>query len=260
MKRLVLVIISLIVVLPGFAQLENPAIRRGNRFYKKHKYPQAETQYRMALKKNPSSFVAKNNLGLALYRENNDTTALSVLMPLLQQKSERLYMSQAAYNLSDVFVKLAADSLQVHNNNGAIRNLEQASRALRQSIKLNPDDYQARYNLWVVQKLLDSLKQQQRNRGGQNQKQQQKQNNQQNQQNQNQKQQQKQNSQQNQKQQKQNQQQNQRQKQQRQFKGMNPQEIERMLKAVEQQDRRVQQKAMRRLMQHRQHKKTDKNW
>ncbi len=257
MKKLALTILSLIIVFSGFSQLENPFIRRGNRYYQKQKYPQAETQYRMALKKNPNSFIAKNNLGLSLYRENNDTTAVSVLAPLLLQTNQKSYMSQAAYNLGDVFTKVAGDSLRLHNVGAAIRNLEKAQKVLQHSVMLNPDDYQARYNLWEVHKVLDSLKKQsskgghnqqkkQNNKQNQNKNQQKKQNNQQKKQNQNQ----------NQNQQKQNQQQN----QQKQFKGLSPQEIERMLKAVEQQDKRIQPKALRRLMNLHTHKKTDKNW
>ncbi len=263
MRRIFLLTIALMLFSVTYAQLENPKIRRGNRLYRKGKYAQAEAQYSLALKKNPNSYIAKNNLGLAFYKEKNDTSALATLMPLTSvYNPNSLYRSQTSYNLGDVLTRIAGDSLRMRNVSGAMKYLEKAVRAYRNAIKFNPDDYQARYNLWVVQKLLDQLRQQQKkNKGGggskkkQNQ-QKNKQNNNQNKQKQNQ-QKKKQNNQ-NKNQQNQNQQENQNQQQK--FQGLSPKEIERMLRAVSQQDKRVQQKALRNLMNVKRRKKTDKNW
>ncbi len=263
MRRIVLLTIALMLFSVTYAQLENPKIRRGNRLYKKGKYAQAEAQYSLALKKNPDSYIAKNNLGLAFYKEKNDSSALATLMPLTSVYNPNpLYRSQTSYNLGDILTRIAGDSLQAQNINGAMKYLEKAVRAYRNAIKFNPDDYQARYNLWVVQKLLDQLRQQQKNKSGggskkkQNQQKDKQNNNQQKQNQQNQQQNNQNKNQQNQNQQNQQQNQNQQQK----FQGLSPKEMERMLRAVSQQDKRVQQKALRNLMNVKRRKKTDKNW
>ena len=241
MKRLALIIISILFISQVFyAQLENPYIRKGNRLYKKQRYAEAQVQYTKALKKDSTSFIAKNNLGLVYYKENNKKASLNVLAPLQGKKTALPYLPQAMYNLGVVYTSVAGDFLQANNIEEAIKYLTQAKKTFRNAIKINTDDYQARYNLWIVQHLLDSLQKQQN-------RQQNRQDN--NKQNQNQQQKDKQH---------QNNQQNNKQKHNSQN-GLSQETIARMLKAIEEQDKRLQQKMLKQLIKTKQ-KKEEKNW
>ncbi len=175
MKRLFTIITIILLTINSFAQIENHYIRQGNRQYKKHNYARAESKYKIALNKNPKSYPALFNLGLALYKQNNDTSALGAFLQLSRIDTSAQLKAKTFYNLGVVFTKIAQDSLKNKQLNGAIKNLQNAVQAFKSSVIFNPQNYNTRYNLWVTQKLLDSLKQQQ----------QQKQKNKQNKQNQN---------------------------------------------------------------------------
>ncbi len=179
MKRTIIILLLLGIINNAFAQLENPYIRRGNRQYKKQNYSQAEAQYRMALNKNPKSYPALFNLGLAFYKQDNDTEALKTYQKLVAVDTTAELKAKSYYNLGTIYTRLAGDSLQAQQMQGAVKMLQKAVEAFKTSVILNPGDYQARYNLWVTKKLLDSLMQQMQNQSQQNK------NNQQNQQNKN---------------------------------------------------------------------------
>ncbi len=180
LRRITTIILLLAFSLTSFAQLENPYIRRGNRQYKKQNYSQAEAQYRIALNKNPKSYAALFNLGLAFYKQNNDTEALKSYEKLVAVDTTAELKAQSLYNLATMYTKLAGDSLQARQMQGAINNLKKAVNLYKASVSLNPGDYQARYNLWTTKNLLDSLMKQM-----QNQQNKQNQNNKQNKNNQN---------------------------------------------------------------------------
>ncbi len=274
MKQFITILTIILLTINSFAQIENHYIRQGNRQYKKHNYARAESKYKIALNKNPRSYPALFNLGLALYRQHNDTSALASFLQLSRRDTTAQLKAKTFYNLGDIFTKIAQDSLKNKQLSGAINNLQNAVKAFKSSVILNPHNYQARYNLWVTKKLLDSLKQQQqkqqKNKQNQNNKnnknKQNKQKNNQNKQGNKNKQNQNKNKNQNQKQnqnQNKNNQQNQKpnnQKNKQQNPGLNQQEINRILSAIQQADKQTQRKAMKRLMNIKTHERKLKPW
>ena len=258
MKRVYILFLLILLQTIAFGQIENRFIRRGNRDYDKKKYSQAEAQYRIALNKNPKSYPADFNLGLALYKQNNKLQAIRSLSRVAGLDTSATLNAKSLYNYGVVNTRIAQDSLKQRNLQGAIKYLQNAVSAFKLSVANNPNNYQARYNLWLTQKILEKLKQQQKQQQKNNKNNKNKNKNNKQKQNKNnkngnknkQKQNNKQNKNKNKQQQNKNNNQNQKNNQQKnkQNSGFNPQEINRLLQAVQQADKKAQAKALKKMM------------
>ena len=204
------------------AQSVKTLVRKGNKLYDQKKYSDAEVMYRKAQAKNPKYEKSTFNLGDALYRQKNFKGAGNFFQHLAEMSKTPEYKAQSWYNLGNTLMSQ--------------KQYEKSIAAYINSLKLDPANMDAKYNLTYARKMLKKQKQQQKkqkqnkknnkNKKNQNKQNQNKNKKDQNKKNQNKKNQQKQN-QQNQ-QQKQNQQkQNQRKKQQ-----ISPQEAQRILNAL----------------------------
>lgn len=159
MKRLFLainlILIALFVPVTLRAQTESnrkerQAITEGNRLYNDGRYRAAMLKYREALEHNPSSAVAKYNLGLSQIRlGSNPSDTTQTAKDMLQKGSEAmeqvaryggqkpLLASQANYNLGNVAFNA--------------EDYKQALNYYKQSLRLNPDDAAAKRNLRITQ-------------------------------------------------------------------------------------------------------------
>ncbi len=142
----------------GWAQkAERDYIRKGNRQYHDSVFVDAEVNYRKAQEANPTSGMARYNLGNALLFQNKPQEALKEY--------------EAASKMEHDKNKLAA----VYHNTGVIhqaaKHYQQAIEAYKESLRNNPRDHETRYNLALCQKLLKDQEQQ----GGDNNQQQQQQ-------------------------------------------------------------------------------------
>ncbi len=184
------------------AQSVKSLVRKGNKLYDQKKYSDAEVMYRKAQAKNPKYEKSTFNLGDALYQQKNFKGAGNFFQHLAEMSKTPEYKAHSWYNLGNTLMSQ--------------KQYEKSIAAYINSLKLDPSNMDAKYNLTYARKMLKKQKQQQKK-----QKQNKKNNKNKNKKNQN-----KQN-QQNQ-QQKQNQQkQNQRKKQQ-----ISPQEAQRILNAL----------------------------
>lgn len=135
---------------------ERKLITAGNTLYKEGKISQAAKEYEKALSANPESREARFNLGLSQIKlsakAGNDTTQMQKLR---QSASENLLSvgrnaaidkpalaSRAFYNLGNMAF-----------NSG---DYQQALDLYKQSLRLNPDDDDARRNLRITQKKLNN--------------------------------------------------------------------------------------------------------
>lgn len=170
MKTRVLMILTLMSVVLAFggntyAQSESTRkernyITEGNKLYNDGRYRAAYLKYQQALKENPSSAVARYNLGLSQIRlgsNPSDTTQAAKDMlangaKAMEQVSQMgrekpMLASRANYNLGNIAF-----------------NSEDYSNALnyyKQSLRLNPDDEAARRNLRITQLKLQNQNQDQ---------------------------------------------------------------------------------------------------
>lgn len=151
---------------------ERRHIRGGNRDYEAQDYQAAEQAYRTAAIKNQQSVEAEFNLADALYRQGRHEEAENALKNLTKREGAMTVQqaAQAHYNLG--------------NAQFAQQKLQEALESYKQSLRLNPDDVEAKFNYAYTKKLLEQN--QNNNQQNQNQNQDQDQNQNQNNENNNQ--------------------------------------------------------------------------
>lgn len=213
-----------------FAQSTNSLLRQGNNKYKDKKYQDSEILYRKALEKNPKEERAKYNLGNALYRQNKFSEARQKYMELLNSLKDPKDKSSVLFNIGNALLKE--------------KNYKESIDFYKKALKLNPKDFDAKYNLEYARKML-ILEQEQKNKYNQ----QKEENNNQNQQKQQQSQA---------KNQQNDQKQNQKQEQSKQP-NLSQRNIENILNALRNEEKMTQKEIKAKLLP-RKEKKVDKNW
>lgn len=212
------------LVTEGQSQTLRSHVSAGNRAYEKGNYNDAEVAYKKGLLEDPKSREAQSNLGNAYYKQQRFDEAGRQFGNSAVAMGEATDRARSLYNLGNSLFK--GDKLQ------------ESVETYKQSLKLNPNDEDARYNLEMARKKLKQQQQQKNQQQKQDKKQDQQENKQQQNQDQNQQQQEKQ------KQEQQNQQQEAQQdqtRQQAQKKNQMPkQEAERILEALRNNEKEIQ--------------------
>ena len=122
---------------------ERHHIRSGNRAYEELEFEKAEQAYRKAAVKTPGVAESEFNLADALYKQGRYEEAENTLKTLTSKENSLLpaQAAQAYYNLG--------------NAQFAQQKLSEALESYKQSLRLNPDDKEAKYNYVYTKKLLD---------------------------------------------------------------------------------------------------------
>jgi len=134
---------------PVWAQADRKFIRQGNRQYEKDKFPESEIYYRKALDKNKGSGDAVFNSGDALYKQKKYEDAGKQFTESHRMNEDRDKKSASLYNLGN--------SLLMANK------IQESIEAYKNSLRLKPDNAEAKYNLAYAQDLLKEQQQQQQN-------------------------------------------------------------------------------------------------
>lgn len=164
-RTLCIAAILILTLTPGLsAQSESKLIRQGNRSYEKGAYSEAEINYLKAIQSEDPSHKGLFNLGDALYQQDNYLEASSVFDSATLMNLEKPVKSQVYYNLGNALLKLAKDSAEM-----AQQALPASIESYKQSLRLNPDDHEAKYNLAYAQNLLKEQQQQQQQQQNQDQ-------------------------------------------------------------------------------------------
>ncbi len=126
------VVLLLFPLLVG-AQKDNELVKKGNETYDQKLYDEAAKNYKEALTKNPGNLPAQYNLGNALYRGQKTEDAL------------------AAYDASIASSKMPLEKSGTFYNKGVVlqnaKKLPECIEAYKQALRLNPTDEDARLNL-----------------------------------------------------------------------------------------------------------------
>lgn len=226
------------------AQSDRSEVRAGNREFKKGEFREAELDYKRALEEDSTSVTAKYNLGNALYKTESYSEA-------------ELYLKGLGDSLKSVSASKASDCF--HNSGNLAlkqKKYQEAVDAYKESLRLEPDNFETKSNLAYAQKMLKEQQQQQQQQ--QNQQNQQDQQDQNQQQNQNQDQQDN-RDQDNQQDQNRNQDQQDNQNQQNQPQ-ITPQAAQQMLQAIEDKEKQTQDKVKKVKAQQQKSKEKEKNW
>lgn len=217
------------------------AIREGNLLYNKEAFLDSEISYRKALEENPLDSIATFNLGNSLFRQQDEEkvkesfTHYNTTAQNAAKSGNKHLAAKAFYNAGDVMM--------------AAQQYDKAIEYFKQSLKNDPSDHEARYNLVLAQKLLQ--KNQDQNKDDQNKDDQQQDQQQKDQQQQDQQQEQNQDQQ---------EQQNQDQQQQHPQNQMSQEQAEAILNANNRDEKETQQKVMEKQMQQVKRKQTGRDW
>ena len=204
MKRTILYLLAVVSLCCGCDKEKN-ALREGNKQFEKKAFDKAESAYRNSLAADSLYKTAEYNLAAASYKQGKSDKLLSAAKYyesylLSLDHNDTLQTSACTYDMANTYFQISqSDSIKASEQSKLF--LQKAAELYKQSLRLNPQDTNAKYNLALTQHL---LKEEEKQKNEQQQQQQQDQNQQQNQQQQQQKQQQQQNNNQNQDKNKQN--------------------------------------------------------
>lgn len=129
------------------AQADKKFIRQGNREYEKSRYSESEILYRKALDKNKQSADAVFNAVDALYKQAKYEDAGKQFIENINLNEDSNKKSAGFYNLGNSFLKS--------------NKLKESIDAYKNSLRLNPQNLEAKYNLAYAQDLLQQQQQQQ---------------------------------------------------------------------------------------------------
>ena len=128
------------------AQSDKKFIRQGNREYEKDKFSDSEISYRKAVDKNKQSTDAIFNVGDALYKQKKYEEAGKEFIENANQNDDKNKKSAGLYNLGNSLLKA--------------NKVKESIDAYISSLKLRPDNKEAKYNLAYAQDLLKLQEQQ----------------------------------------------------------------------------------------------------
>lgn len=120
-------------------------LNRGNDLYKKGDYSQAGSVYDKVLERNKNDLKARFNSGDSLYKEGKYKESQEVFKSLTGQTVDKTLRQGAFYNLGNSFFKQ--------------EDYQSAISAYEESLKINPKDEDAQYNLALAKKMLAMPKQ-----------------------------------------------------------------------------------------------------
>ena len=140
--KLITFIAAIVLALPLSAQTDRREVRSGNRMFSKEKYREAEVDYRKAFIKDTLSLAANYNLASTLYREGNYDEAAKSLERIGENAAASDHAADYHYNSGDV-------ALQKKDYASAVE-------AFRQALLLNPSDMDAKENYVYARKMMEN--------------------------------------------------------------------------------------------------------
>lgn len=130
------------------AQSDKKFIRQGNKEFEKSKFSDSEISYRKAIDKNKQSPDAVFNVGDALYKQNKFEDAGKQFIENFNLNDDKNKKSAGLYNLGNSLLKA--------------NKVQESIEAYKGSLKLRPDNKEAKYNLAYAQDLLKQQQDQQK--------------------------------------------------------------------------------------------------
>ena len=126
---------------------ERGLVRRGNRQFDRERYERSVDSYTRALEASPNCFEAGYNLSNALFRsERYDKAEQTLKTFVVDSTRNEKDRAEAYYNLG--------------NTQFMQQKLQEALESYRNSLRLNPEDMEAKYNYAYTKKLLEQQQQQ----------------------------------------------------------------------------------------------------
>jgi Ca-activated chloride channel family protein len=155
-----LLVLLVMFCLPGHGQAASPyqAVQQGNALYQNGKYAEAAQQYGSASQMLPEAAEIHFNQGNAAYKQQDYHKAREHYTQALQT-ADRTLEGKVKYNLGNVEYQQALQNLP--QPQAAIPHLRSAMTYYRDSLDVDPQQQDARYNLELSHLLLHKLQQEQ---------------------------------------------------------------------------------------------------
>lgn len=112
----------------------------GNEAFSEKKYDQAEADYRVSQSKNPKKAAASYNLGNSIYRQKQMTEAMFAYAEAAKNASTRAEKHKAYHNLGNALMQQ--------------KNYQEAVRVYKEALINDPSDEETRYNYALAKKML----------------------------------------------------------------------------------------------------------
>ena len=150
-KKQATALLVLMFALSASAQDARQFIRNGNKLYRAGDYVKAEVAYSKAVAKDSLNPQAAYNLGNALMMQQKDSSAIVQYQKAARLEKNPLRLSQSFHNIGVICQKkqLFAEAIE----------------AYKQSLRLNPNDDETRYNLVLCQRQQKQQQQNQKQQG-----------------------------------------------------------------------------------------------
>ncbi len=159
----------MIVSLFASAQNERRYIRSGNNNYGKNDFVKAETDYMKALSLDSGSFEAAFNAADAYYKQKKFDLAEQAFTNLTAKELDKNRAADVWYNLGNSKLKLAESLLSQGNTQEAMTKISEGIESYKNTLRNNPNDNEAKFNLSLAKKVLEQLQKQQQQNNDQNQ-------------------------------------------------------------------------------------------
>lgn len=142
MKRSIFTILLLVCTVSAFSQKAvRDSLRVGNEAYRQKQYTAAESKYKAAMNMNPMEKMAVYNLGNTYFKQGKWDESIKEYENYLNMEMENAADRGAAlHNMGNAYLKK--------------KDLKKALEVYKEALRNNPSDDQTRYNLAVVQKIL----------------------------------------------------------------------------------------------------------
>jgi tetratricopeptide (TPR) repeat protein len=123
-----------------FAQEKDKAMDEANKEYAENKFVDSESNYRISNSKFPKRTVSPYNLGNAIYRQNQIQEAKFAYVKAIENAKSKTQKHKIFHNLGNVLMKE--------------KNYTDAVEAYKNALRNNPSDEETRYNYALAKKML----------------------------------------------------------------------------------------------------------
>jgi tetratricopeptide (TPR) repeat protein len=147
-----LILPVLLLVAAGVHGQTNQYLLHGNKLYEEQKYKEAQNDYLKALQKDPNNTAGLFNLGNTLYQQKLYDSSRKVMASTANAATSKTGKAAANYNIGNTYMSQ--------------QKWEDAANAYKQTLRNNPQDADAKYNLSYAEEMMK--KQQDQNKKNQN--------------------------------------------------------------------------------------------
>lgn len=158
---LILLLVLSCLLIDLRAQSEHQNLLSGTDAYLKKDFEMAQSAFESATKQNDASFKGHFNLGNSYYRNNNYTEAIQSFQKALTLAEDSEKEANAYYNLGNTFLSKAQQNQNSAPSEKSAEDLPNAIEAYKNALRLKPNDFEAKNNLANAYKLLRMQQQQQ---------------------------------------------------------------------------------------------------